>query len=130
MIQANELRIGNWVIDRGIMTPEIHTHVKVNRIENHYIDGLKINGLSGNDFYKPIPLTNEVLLKCGFEFKDMMFANSAMRYWRNDFIIWHPEKVVYIFNEKETEKEISILYLHQLQNLHFALYQTELNYTP
>ena len=54
MIQVNELRIGNWVKFEGKQTP-IHTA----RTIHYYHNG-----------FEPIPLTEEWLIKYGFELNE------------------------------------------------------------
>jgi len=76
--------------------------------------------------FKGIPLTEEILLKCGFEnkhknlftFKDLI-----------EIIFWNDEDVigfnVWIYPTTPKKME-NVKYLHQLQNLYFALTQNEL----
>lgn len=115
MIKPNELRIGNIVLVQG-------KPVKITGIihDNIYF---------GSEFYvrvrlhqsEPIPLTPEILEKCGFKldvevyeqagFYPCIIKNKMNEGWRMDF-------GEYVTNE--------LNYLHQLQNLYFALTGTEL----
>lgn len=116
MIAANELRIGNYVNHKseGIS--------RVTEIESHK-NHIGVTPLSFNNYVfmcaeiKPIPLTPEILEKCGFvsnpyqdryELGDFHFEYCAIRN-----IVW-------------CEKYPHIKYLHQLQNLYFALTGEEL----
>lgn len=68
------------------------------------------------DWDKPIPLTEEVLLKCGF----LNFGNRWMRSELPlDIIMSNGLYMSYVVNE--------IKYLHQLQNLYWCLCGKELD---
>ena len=106
MIKTEELRIGNWVLHDG-------KPVQVEKLEN---DGQINNNFA---FFDPIPLTEEILLKCGFEhgfsgFKYEDFRASDMA----------DNGVIQI---EFGNVSIGIKYLHKLQNLYFALTGKELN---
>jgi len=107
-MKANELRIGNYVYDNlgGV---------------------LKIKGISLDStlsHIKPIPLTEEWLVKLEFiEHMDKnVFIHPSLRYsdkfkLREDGVIVFVSSEVYISDCK---------YVHQLQNLYFALSGKEL----
>lgn len=108
MISANELRIGNKVIRNGI-------HVTV--------DGMSIwDAQHERVQYDPIPLTPEILEKAGF--KDdgaKTYAKKACLF--NIDLDEHGVYIVYVGMQG-----IGVLkYLHQLQNLYFAIMGEELN---
>lgn len=109
MIQANELRIGNWV-----RIKESDTKIQV--------DADTI-GFSHSVYYQTIPLTEEILFKCGFENRKTILGASV--YFYGDFTF----NELLILNWKQGTVN-DIKYLHQLQNLVFSLTQTELNYKP
>lgn len=106
MIQANELRIGNWYDHNGS-----YRQVTPNTIEEVW-EGERI-------YVNPIPLTPEILEKCGFEKYDRFLYRL-----KNG---WHWISVdtnsLYIHGKQV----VLIDYLHQLQNLYFALTGKELN---
>lgn len=133
MIQANELRIGNWV-----------TELIKNRIVS--IDGIEpnqdfvwVNYLNGygqykveiNDIY-PIPLTPEILEKCGFEIYTENTGspiNEDIEYYSNQIDVFfdiHGCLIIkdYHYNINRPK------YLHQLQNLYFILTGQELVFVP
>ena len=139
MIAANELRIGNWVlidedgkwneyqvegINLATRNKNIHSFTtpfiffKIGSVV------LTIDGDSEEDgMVKPIPLTTEILEKCGFVRKGHTSSNGSK------LVIHHPESFypngrVY-FNSWAIKNEIP-KYLHQLQNLYFALTGEEL----
>ncbi len=133
MIQANELRIGNWV-DAGQLG---------------YVQVATIDPTTGG-YSSPIPLTPEILEKCGFK---MGMSKGVSRltddldydpeqhgdtyYWdlkvpKNDHV-----QDLGTFNLVQFGKDNDILWahqwlrvklksLHQLQNLYFSLTGTEL----
>lgn len=144
MINVQELRVGNWVDFTG---------------NGGYGKVISINGEAFQDNvyleceesfewaeYKnltPIPLTPEVLIavrfmKDGFGSYNMdieMFSCSLNQLsFSGDYLYLrqgksdkrHEDSLVVIWN-KDLMK---IFYLHQLQNLYFALTGQELNYTP
>src|SRR5690606_25206485 len=72
---------------------------------------------------EPIPLTEEVLRKAGFEFINEAggFANEKhIIYWNGEWWSVHP------FCTNDNDCVININSLHQLQNLYFALTGQEL----
>jgi len=80
MIEAKDLRIGNWVIDRYTLSGD-ERFTKV--VATYWADGYgSINASTDQDYY-PIPLTKDILEKCGFE-KD---THPPQDIWSNDFII-------------------------------------------
>ena len=110
-MKANELRIGNLIeINAPIMD-------KIIVVDVYHISELKKN----KDFFQPIPLTEEWLLKFGFNKQiDGFFRKN------NSFMIevlFHDEGFC-VTNQGVILNHI--LYLHQLQNLYFALTGTEL----
>lgn len=111
MIQANELRIGNYVRDNlgGI---------------------LRIKGVQEESvlFYIiPIPITEDILLKCGFK-RDIDIVYRYYFEFNLDVILAYEidDNSIRIGDSWEFGK---IQYLHELQNLIFALTKTELEIT-
>jgi hypothetical protein len=122
-MKATELRIRNLVnhISFGIveLSGILNDNLKCDYNENEYWDNL--------EFYKPIPLNEEWLLKLGFE--DNQIRNNGL-YLRVEF---HSETIIFwagIEDEDLTiESEIPLAYMqhvHQLQNLYYALTGEEL----
>ena len=113
-MKANELRIGNYV----------------NYNEDPFVIKM-IRDREYNDFI-PIPLTEEWLLKFGFELQ--YGFGGIRRYYKDRYLI---EKGISQFfdngmsfritiNNTESTHANSIKYVHQLQNLYFALTGEEL----
>jgi len=128
MIKANELRIGNWVISHS------NNH-------QHQISALDINDIDLK--YKTrhsIPLTPEILEKCGFIKNELERGNQKEGYYYG--LDLSSEKYCdlgLIEGDKNGMCEVFLFpydnffrfkYLHQLQNIYFALTGTELNYQP
>lgn len=121
MTNSNELRIGNLLEFSG-------DYFKVKSISQKIVGVDRNKGIVE---FKPselntIPLTEEILLSCGFENETgSIFEIKIDNGW---YLNWEQN---YIFlNYKENECEIShrkIEHLHQLQNLYFELTGQELN---
>lgn len=116
MIQANELRIGNLVYaDTGLLSTEIHELLTEDMID-------LFNGKL-NDLIKPVPLTEQILLKCGFEKLNKRWL--LMEYFvKGLFRINYDKGQFFIFWNLNNITEIK--YLHQLQNLYSDLTGEEL----
>jgi len=136
MIQTNELRIGNIAKDRG---------GKILKIDRFYGNKIEcdIKGMPDKDpdtgiklyyhplteeiqFLEPIPLTEDWLLKFGFE-------TWHKRDWDIGGVgdgqlltvtTYAKTPIVRVWNQDI----IHIKYVHQLQNLYFALTGTELEF--
>jgi hypothetical protein len=123
-IEEKELRIGNFVA-----LSETDMLFKVESISSTGLD------VSNDDeetwieieSFEPVPLTEEWLLRFGFEKKrqsgriyDYCYIKNGLYYAPMDFHRW-------VYKNKSLE-DVEIKYLHQLQNLHFALTGKELIY--
>lgn len=122
MINANELRIGNWVNRCPSDNPDEWLQGQVEHI---------LPEMWGSELIEPIPLTPEVLLKCGWEDKGY-YQNGR---FRASFLNDGSLKISLPTNGDDSGImryyfDTYPKYLHQLQNLYFALTQTELTYKP
>lgn len=134
-ILANELRIGNVIWD--------DSRRKIKWVNHRVISDLASNN---NPLpYSPIPLTPEILKKCGFV-KGVFFKKECyvMEYLRpleslppSQIIslvkITRPNEYSFIIQHEENKMRVAITsakHLHQLQNLYYALTGEELIYTP
>lgn len=114
-MKANELRIGNWVEqpnDGVTRVTAILNDLQI-KTETGYID----------KYCRPIPLTEEWLLKFGFEKADEIYFIEFDVY---SMTIKEYEKGKYILNPETHFNYVDIEYVHQLQNLYFALTGQEL----
>jgi predicted nicotinamide N-methyase len=125
MLDYKELRIGNI-----ILSPDTNKPV---RVEIDHLRAIKNNASINGVFYEPIPLTPEILEKAGFENELNQFFTSTKAV-REGFIELEKDGDLYIVmlkqkNEDETWDSVllnDIFYLHQIQNLFFALTNEEL----
>lgn len=114
-MKETELRVGNYVLDsyNGKIT-------RVNWQEIKWIQEL-------TDRYIPIELTEEILLKSGFELKGIIFRiNNG---FTNQFDVnYSLSRNIYYYDSSKygIYNEVELKYLHQLQNLYFALTGEEL----
>ena len=129
-MKANELRIGNWVSTIYGMEFQVYPMAfkQMPTDEKHNLI---------LDTWKPIPLTEEWLLKFGFEDVDLNMSGSN---WlvKEQKGIWR-QAIRIAYNEWSEEWSLTlecvspptlsiarIKYVHQLQNIYFALTGKEL----
>jgi hypothetical protein len=105
-MEAKELRIGNYVYNDK---KEFYT----------------INWINESIKVKPIPLTEEWLLKFGFNYIDDDSEYLALKY-RGFYIHSDDSDNFSIATIKVQDYRITIKHVHQLQNLYFALTNEEL----
>lgn len=124
MIQANELRIGNYVDVDG--NNHIVTSVNIDYTISVFVfeNGAKELFNHENKHINPIPLTEERLIKFGFE-KNGRYAwknnGFQVQYYTDGYLRHYRELGI-----RALRTEIKIEYIHQLQNLYFALTGKEL----
>jgi len=120
-MQANELRIGNLLMD---VSGHVGYVTQINEDKTVKIrtnEGVLITWMRA-DLFQPIPLTEEILLKCGFEYDELNYFYSL--YYNNFKLEFHfDEQYEFWLNDISME----VKYLHQLQNLYFALTGKELD---
>lgn len=116
MIKANELRIGNWIFEAE---QDDNKPFQIFSIY-HEVKNDKVNGLP-ICLMRPIPLTEDILVKCGFECFE--FDNGQPNQYRFKSRLIVIRDNVFI----DYGSSVKILYLHQLQNLYFTLTNEELS---
>lgn len=125
MIEATELRIGNWVM----------SSIGPHRLVPYDI----VSIIGGEVSVKPIPLTEEILLNCGFEKIEhevqyqILICDETETENIKILILDSCDKEGYfadiheiIYRGSYTMNISKVKYLHQLQNLIYALTQKEL----
>lgn len=120
-MKANELRIGNYITFDTVDKP---SYFEINLF--NYLDRLK-----------PIPLTEEWLLKAGFKYKKYhpTTIGSAYVFGSGLYVsqmINNGFSFVFQTDKKSFYFEFSdryIKYVHELQNIYFALTGVELVFT-
>lgn len=125
MIAANEFRIGNLINNyyKGIEVVSVGT---LNMLEQY-------NPNEHQQIFKPIPLTEEILLKCGFKVSNTYWIELNGGTHHIDLHCINKVYYPILVQEPEMSSEEAqvinlhkIQYLHQLQNLYFALTGEEL----
>jgi hypothetical protein len=128
-MEAKELRSGNLLqgkpiqnVNQGVYSDGVITITAYGIYE---IDGGRLTEL------KPIPLTEEWLLKFGFE--KTFYEGEFGRYW--DYIEHKHEFHLHGMGFKSEDMDFTFLmrkinFVHQLQNLYFALTGNELTWKP
>ena len=123
MVNANELRLGNWVQHEPY--PDEIWQVDYKLFESIDLQLVECVG---------IPLTPEILEKAGFEKLNTEMSGCKVYqkdFWRvaysyrdeNCFKLWHRQV------SPPTWRLAEFAYIHQLQNLYFALTGEELTLT-
>ncbi len=136
-MKATELRIGNFVKSVNFSISRVVEISALGRIEYvHYgIPDSEI-GVWKDEEVEPIPLTEEWLLKFGFALSPAPYSGEKAYYIKEDAdkIIWCagelfkilPDGFIRITSANYAPYEPTTQYVHQLQNLYFALTGTEL----
>ena len=123
-MKANEIRLGNYVLCKGY-------EVKVLLIGKYGIQARNNNTDYNCKFrtgdINPIPLTEEILLKCGFRHSgdlDLELPNALLSY-----VVKEKKMYLMVGQFAECTDTVPCEFLHQLQNLIYSLTGEELNVT-
>ena len=120
-MNANELRVDNWITDVYAPEGKMFQVKEIHKIRCIYGNALFV---SKYENLKPIPLSPEILEKCGFVYRNehrgvgciMDLGNIAsVGILENGFrylLLW----------------QAPLKYLHQLQNIYFAHFGEELTF--
>lgn len=123
-MKVNELRIGN------LITAMYEGDYAINQIVVNAVSEIGVNRSYGEtEFYiencEPIPLTEEWLVKCGFiEHHDCYVKDFIVGL----YIIYSKKRKEFVYDINGMDVDCNIQYLHQLQNLYFALTGEELKF--
>lgn len=121
-MKIRELRIGNWIFEAE---QDDNKPFQIFSIY-HEVKNDKVNGLP-ICLMRPIPLTEDILLKCGFVkgVDNVFFLKTNLFYIRIFEEIGH---VLFSLDKYSNSLKVSdsTKHLHQLQNLYFCLCGNEL----
>lgn len=123
-MKANELRIGNYIklLNKETTVGELFDDGITTDLDNHSYEYIY-------DLVEPIPLTEEWLLKFGFVFEDEQHHEYFGSYLRDDLngysLIVNKNENKFILRTDVFDLT-TISYVHQLQNIFFALTGNEL----
>jgi len=129
MVQASELRIGNYVIYHGFENDDERDQPNKIDAEDIYLMDTKPEYAA---LHSPLPLTIEILLQAGFELKGGFLY--AIEYKTHHLSFRHIMRDK-AFSDKAKildqpffrwDGHVDIYYIHQLQNLYFILSGEEL----
>jgi hypothetical protein len=116
-MKANELRIGNLVYNGFNEVVKIHDIISQNNTSGYLLETLK-----------PIPLTEEILLKCGFErdkdFNTVLKIKIETLNGNHVIFIDIRANVLFVGNIEISDFN----HLHELQNLIYSLTKKIINY--
>ena len=142
-MKATELRIGNYVTDRitkNIIEVDSINELGITLFADIIDEDMFVNNQEEADDIEPIPLTEDWLLKLGFEnyewctdcaFIKFNSSHMMLRYYNDK---WHCQKTIVskdskgqkMSEAKQIVKKGMIKHVHQLQNLYHALMGEEL----
>ena len=124
-MESTELRIGNYV-NKSLLSGngrKLNLKISINDLE-------KLD--KGNPIfnYEPIPLTEDILLKCGFEKAN--YEKNYPLYFNKNKTKYSDAISVSVYSDfcrvKIVDKTVkTLVYLHDFQNIYFALTNEELN---
>ena len=121
-MEAKELRISN-LANVSLKSGNGRTLIK----EINYTDLEKISTETGSYIYEPIPITEEWLIKAGFEKRDSEFIKGKIYESGKITVGFFKEGIETYFGPQEI---FNIEHLHQLQNLYHSLTSQELTILP
>lgn len=125
-MKATELRIGNYYNFVGL------TGTELQEVKANFFSSLDDYGMELNGYHQPTPLTEKWLADFGFE--KVVHASWATGQ-KVEYDVWALGEFTYNDIQKAWWVNGKILtvqpkYVHQLQNLYFALTGEELTLTP
>ena len=116
-MEARELRIGNFVMKNRVVTSATL----------NIIADIELYQNQGFNNFEPIPLTEEWLKRIGAEYKGEDSDDTRAYMLRiGTFNFWSDSSND--FSTIEFSDRIAVKYVHQLQNLYFALTSEELEF--
>jgi hypothetical protein len=134
-IPVSHLRAGNLHLSEGLSIPRLQIFSV--KIDKKSFSAITVYGISlietGLVSFEPIELTESWLKKFGFEESQNKNPNVTIikdyKIWKVNEFILIKEKDGYIKWFYNGEEYVHVKYVHELQNLWFALYKSELELT-
>lgn len=115
----NELRIGNWI--EAYPGGYVQVVSLPNELGREIMTTPNFLGATHGSIYHPIPLTPQVLEKCGFKNTEYnVYKKGKFEFYKD-----HTTGTSY-YPGLPPETATKFKYVHQLQNLHFAITNEEL----
>lgn len=121
MIKLEELRLGNYVLTESSYGDSMI--IQINGITSTSIHGvasimdLSVSGMTADDI-KPIPLTEEILLNCGFH--KLYFSEGQYEYENGFCLSFMFERGRIYENSDMCNCSREFSFLHEVQNYIFA----------
>jgi hypothetical protein len=124
-MEAKELRIGNYISRSDLASGDLRTE-QILELETEKVTTTgPIKVISFYDEIKPIPLTEEWLLKFGFYKVNISWYNELCPFAITNWI--RPDNNTSGYSAELNHINLcDLIYIHDLQNLHFALTGEEL----
>ena len=131
MIQAQELRIGNYVLINGACQ-QVNSISAGNALPDSALIAFCVDDVEESEYctsgsVQPLPLSKEILAACGFEFHEYFKCWQKKIDGRRTDMEINLDYDIVDFLRKPVVKQISSL--HQLQNVYFALKGNELKFS-
>lgn len=126
-LKASDLRVGNYVQSKPLSIPRLNISSDgVTEVSGYGISVME-SDVENKLGFKPIPLTEEWLLKFGFSNGNKELSNCDLwdKHWIGEFEI-QKTGTGWSFDPYRFDKVVWFQYVHQLQNLYFALTGEEL----
>lgn len=139
-MKSNELRIGNWIADRGLKEWQIDHWETINKVSSKASTSMFMGIMMEThplteyvDYLRPIPLTDEWLLKFGFtpDERKIVYDHPLPKEPENEHKDLGTKYPAFFMNNRlnrwmDCHTRVCIDYVHQLQNLYFTLTGEEL----
>ncbi len=131
MIPATDLRIGNWVYETIVDLENGGSKQAPTQV-----DGNRIKCIELGDTVRGIPVSNEILLSCGFVFNEKSASYRIFSH-KEEWILAAQQTMDKTFFKMGLPVDgrldhymTNLTFLHQLMNLYHSLTNKELIYKP